>query len=38
MSQSKKVIIVGAGVAGLVAAIELENVGNSVMMLETTEK
>ena len=38
MNNSKKVIIVGAGVAGLVAAIELEKAGYSVLMLEATDR
>jgi len=38
MNQRKKVIIVGAGVAGLVAAIELEKADNSVIILETSDR
>jgi phytoene dehydrogenase-like protein len=38
MSQSKKVFIVGAGVAGLVAAIELEKAGETVTIFEATDR
>ncbi len=38
MSDSKRTIIVGAGVAGLVAAIELEKRGYAPRILEATDK
>lgn len=38
MSQGKKVFVVGAGVAGLVAAIELEKAGKSVTIFEAADR
>ena len=38
MNERKKVIIIGAGIAGLIAAIELEKAGKSAMILEATDR
>jgi monoamine oxidase len=38
MSHGNKVCVVGAGVAGLVAAIELEKAGKSVTIFEATDR